>query len=128
MTPADFRAAMTPAFDDLVAYPDPLITQAIAASATYVGATEWDTTYGEALNLWVAWRVELMKSLAVPGVGSGAGDETMEMVGRMQFMRDPEAVAAEMADPYRRNRWGQMFVALRDQTFGGTTLATGCVF
>ncbi len=121
MTPAEFRAVL-PAFASTTLWPDPDVQAALTSSATYIGVTEWDTFYSEAVANWVADRLVTDKTNLDP-MASRSGMETLKMVGREMVQRDGRNIAMTMANPYLLTSYGRRYVYLQGLVFGGTTIS-----
>ena len=123
MTAAEFRATL-PMFSDTIAWPDPDVNAALASSATYLSAAEWDTFYNEGVANWVADRLVTNKILSTVGpLGAASGTETMKQVGKVMVQRDVQIILRNMANPYMRTQFGQRYQYLIGLAFGGATLA-----
>lgn len=121
MTVAEFRAAM-PAFASATTWPDPKVQAALTSSAIYIGATEWEGFYTEAVMYWVADRLVTDEILANP-LAAISGLETLKMIGREMVQRDSRIIMATMADPYLLTFYGRKYRALVAVCFGGTTVS-----
>lgn len=113
MDPATFRAALSPAFDDLTLYPPSAVEFWLATAAARLDPLTWGDQLSEGVMLFAAHRLATAR-LTAGGAGGGA-PVSSKSVGGVSIAYNWEAGTVAGAGAYNLTPWGREFFQLAQQ-------------
>lgn len=112
MDAAAFRAATSPAFDDLSAFPPDAVAYWLGVAVARLPAMRWGDNLSEGIVLFAAHRLALARQMAGSSASGSGAPVSSKSVGGVSIAYNWEAGTLDRAGAYNLTPYGREFLQL----------------